>query len=183
MRFALAWVLALMCSLPSAAAATSTATAVVTLQIINAPPYLASLTITPEEPLMHETIACTAEIRDEHPEQNSLDIVWLYEGELLSTGEQLILADHNLAPGDAITCIARARDEEGSRSNALTATAVLTESTLTERLSGLAGITGFAVAGRQAGSTNSILFAVLATLFALNAVLTARHLMTRKELR
>lgn len=183
MRFALAWVLVLLCSLPITSAATSTATAVVRLEIINAPPHLASLTISPEEPAMHETLACTADIHDEHPGQNTLEVAWLLGDRLLSTGELIVPAEHGLAPGDTLTCIARATDEEGSLSNALTATATLTESTFADRLSGLGGITGFAVAGEQngKGSTNSILLAVLVILFALNAVLTARHFRTRKE--
>lgn len=183
MRFALAWVLVLVCSLSSASAATSTATAVVTLEVVNAPPHLASLTISPEKPAMHETLACTADIRDEHPGQNALEVAWLLGDRLLSTGELIVPAEHGLAPGDTLTCIARATDEEGSLSNALTATATLTESTFADRLSGLAGITGFAVAGGQEGSTNSILLAILVILFALNAVLTARHFRKRNNSR
>lgn len=182
MRFALVCMIALLCSLSFTSATTSTATAIVRLEIINAPPHLASLTISPEKPAMHESLACIADIRDEHPDKNTLDVAWLHGDTLVSTGELIIPAEHNLAPGDELRCIARATDDQGSRSNALTATALLTETTLTDRLSGLAGITGFAVAGEPKGkaSSNSILVAVLVILFALNAVLTAKHLRRKK---
>lgn len=186
MRFAFVWIVALLCSLSSASAATSAATAVVSLTIVNAPPYIASLTINPEEPAMHESLACIADIRDEFPDMSTLDVVWLHEDRVITTGELIVPAEHGLAPGDTLTCIARATDDQGARSNALTARATLTETTLRDRLSGQRGITGFAVAGQKegkGGQNSSILVAILIVLFALNAVLTARHLRTRKESR
>ena len=113
---------------------------------------------------------------------STLDVVWLHGDTVLSTGELLFLGEHDLIPGDKITCIARATDEEGLRSNALTATAILEESTFTDRLSGLAGVTGFAVAGQpKAQGQNSILVAILVILFALNAVLIAKRIRIKKS--
>ena len=183
MRFPLVCMIALLCAIPFASAATSTATAVVSLEIINAPPRIVSLTISLENPAMHESIACIANISDEHPDQNTLTVAWLHGDTLISTGEFIVPEEHDLAPGDELSCIARATDEEGSRSNALIATAILTETTLADRISGLASITGSVVAGQPNGgaSQNSILVAILVVLFALNAVLTAKHIRRKKS--
>ena len=192
---ALAFLACVLLLLPVVSAETSSAVAIVRFEVLNAPPALLSLAISPDDAAPYHTLSCTGEIRDNEPDGLSLRVSWLRGSELLSIEQAFVPADYGLVAGDEVTCEAFAVDAHGAASSARSASIVLREGRQPAALlhntltflgvsgrgavaaadAGMIRVTGF-VAGGAAGAEGIMLYGLLAALVLVNLALLGRRL-------
>jgi len=203
MRFPPVCIIVLLILSGYAYAATDTVSAKVTLEIMNAPPYLAALALTPEQPTAYDAVACLAEVRDNEPETVVVEMGW-YSGErFLSDEMYLVPVEFDVFGGDELTCEATAIDKEGVKSKTLSTSITLAESELREILiyhtgmlvgiepelpillpvvegsAGMGTVTGFAVAEPAGTSSIAYLALLLIMLLVVNLFFLSKRLRTR----
>ena len=78
------------------------------LEVINGPPHITEMKISPDNPRYDSTLECVARIKDEHPETVTFFYAWYSNGEKLSNDGKFL---KEFEEEDTITCQVRVVDE------------------------------------------------------------------------
>ena len=106
---------------------TSTARAVISLEITNDPPQIVDVTISPMRVYADTELHCEAKVADEAPGLARFEYLWEMDGILLSKEETM---QAPLTPGKQVRCTVIAIDPAGLRSEPMSASSRVEETPL-----------------------------------------------------
>jgi hypothetical protein len=120
--------------IPVSAQLTSTATARITLTIINENPEITNINIIPEQVYPNSEITCSVEIKDESPELVTKETAWYVNGKFITRSE----AFTDFKIGDEVGCRVVAIDIAGQHSKEEKASIIAKQPPLETQLLGTA---------------------------------------------